>query len=72
MTTAPDSQPRGIVFAIACFVLYSKSPSDAHHVRFAQPRALSGRLATNSRCQYAVTIIEHCIVTAMSVHSGMT
>jgi hypothetical protein len=43
----------------SCF-LCGRKPSDPHHLRFMQPRALAARRATSSRCRSAAFIIGWC------------
>ena len=53
----------------ACLVC-GRNPSDAHHPRFAQPRALGRRSATNSSLRFAGFITGRSIAPEMNVHGG--
>ncbi|MGA8950968.1 MAG: hypothetical protein WB806_09380, partial [Xanthobacteraceae bacterium] len=54
----------------ACLIC-GRKPSDAHHLRFAQSRALGARSATNSPCRSAVGIIASFIAMAMKPNGGV-
>jgi hypothetical protein len=47
-----------------------RQPCDAHHLRFAQNRALGRKASTNSRCRYAGGTIARCTVTGMKRPGG--
>jgi hypothetical protein len=59
------------VAAQPCLVC-QRSPCDAHHLKFAQPRSLGRKAATNSLCRCAVTTISNYIAMAMRSHGGRT
>ena len=58
-----------LVAARPCLVC-QRTPCDAHHLKFAQPKALGARLATSSPCRCAARITTICTVTATSRPGG--
>ena len=51
-------------------VVCGRTPTEAHHIRFAQPRRWAAKSATNTRSQSAGSIIAICIAMAMRPHGG--
>lgn len=59
------------VAAQPCLVC-QRSPCEAKHLKFAQPRALGARSAMSSPCRCAGIIIGRCIAMATKSHGGPT
>ena len=51
-------------------VVCGRTPAEAHHIRFAQPRALARRVSDEFRCQSAGSITANCTATVMRPHGG--
>ena len=66
-----DKEHCKFVAAQPCLVC-GRTPSESHHLRFAQPRALSdARSVTNTRSPSAGCITAICTPTAMRPHGGL-
>jgi hypothetical protein len=66
-----DKDHRRFVSTQACLVC-GRRPTDPHHLRFAQPRALDARSATSSRSRCAASIIMSCIAAGTKRRGGAT
>lgn len=53
-------------------LLCSATPSDAHHVRFAQPRAMGRKVGMTTRSRFAASTIATSMIAATRRRGGMT
>ena len=64
-----DKDHLGFIARQPCTVC-GRKPCEAHHLRFAQPRALGRRVSDDSRCPCAASIIVSSTARVTSAHGG--